>query len=829
MRKVLSWAGIAALVAVVGYVLATGLVTRSFTIAANTDGTINSAYPNGDKAAGESCAWNVSGLASLENIEVGTPTNRQVRQFLTCTTSAITTAATISIVTVSGDDPATEGMSISGDNLVHTGLQTGSGVIRLRAAHASITNADSGTIPWSYIPQAPVTPTDWEYDPATDGLDVGTGAGDWVGFQSVTLQADDATVISDGYLQLTCGASTFAGISSHWATPTFTAGVSYTITITVASGTNWTGAVAVLNSGTSVALPVTAGAHELTLVAGSGGNALVIHANGGCTTGQVLRITSITQTSVADVFDFQQSSYSGLETDSSIAYCAIRTLPSNNAATLNVAITTGGSLATNNNAQLSWIANEGGAKCGSIDPSADGLVVLTISSPSVGVLGTQTTTNVTINPVTSGLTYPRLGTLDLQITLTANAAQIAKYALRHVVVITGWPEVQSWRGVSNQSIAAQIKAASTIGTQVYIYVDPEGAHKPQYFVYQTHYAKITAQNWFLYTIGASGTPLDSYFDNSKHVVNITSVTAPDGSGLQAPQWFASHMASWLHNGGEGNTVAPDLNGPFYDNILHIIRVSGDWDRDLDTDFGGEDTSLPENVAYRQGLSASIDYYKTNNPTRTILGNDAECVARSNIQAEVPQYYRKLHGGLIEHAIALDATFSPDTFLPFSTLVARLQACEDNFLNPELGMVGSWAKSGTTFNSSSWLQQHRYGLAVTTVATNMTFYWSRGSFHEGNLDYYPEYGSLGEYGATNLGTASQARQTSPITSHCAYRRNFANGTVIVWPNGCTTAVTLGATYYALSGTGAAWLTPGQAVTSVTPPSGRNAIFLRATAP
>ena len=125
----------------------------SVTLVINPDGTHQSAYPNDSAPTGLLAFSGLRGgvqNAGSESILVGTPYSHEICQYLTGTEKA---TATLSIVGVTGDDPATEGWTLSASNcattsnLAHSALQTGSGTALVRAVGASSSD-DSSAFSW---------------------------------------------------------------------------------------------------------------------------------------------------------------------------------------------------------------------------------------------------------------------------------------------------------------------------------------------------------------------------------------------------------------------------------------------------------------------------------------------------------------------------------------------------------------------------------------------------------------------------------------------------------------------------------------------------------
>jgi hypothetical protein len=137
--------------------IAVGLNVR-FTLGANPDGAYSTQYTcvASDRS---DCApptiatlmCDDSAAPSLVNLTTGSAYSANVRQYFSGSAAA---TATLSVVTVSGDNATTEGWAISsagaGNNLTHPGDQTGAGVLRIRGTTGG-NSVDCGVRNWSFI------------------------------------------------------------------------------------------------------------------------------------------------------------------------------------------------------------------------------------------------------------------------------------------------------------------------------------------------------------------------------------------------------------------------------------------------------------------------------------------------------------------------------------------------------------------------------------------------------------------------------------------------------------------------------------------------------
>jgi len=134
--------------------LSCAAIVRTTTVA-NPDGSHDTAFPTGNKPQEDaSLACNNSAQPQPTNQVVGTAYSHNVRQYFSGTAAS---TATLALVTVSGDDAAANGWSISGNNLINAGTDSdlpGSGILRITGTVAGFTTQCSG-LNWVYSSSAP--------------------------------------------------------------------------------------------------------------------------------------------------------------------------------------------------------------------------------------------------------------------------------------------------------------------------------------------------------------------------------------------------------------------------------------------------------------------------------------------------------------------------------------------------------------------------------------------------------------------------------------------------------------------------------------------------
>ena len=417
-----------------------------------------------------------------------------------------------------------------------------------------------------------------------------------------------------------------------------------------------------------------------------------------------------------------------------------------------------------------------------------------------------------------GMYWIGQGDLGSFTTMYQSAQGIEDMRRRNVVVLNGWPELQGARGVSNAAIAASVKAASTIGTKVYVYFDTERVYKASYTsAFATRQAYIAARNWYVYAAGTSGTPIDSYFASNGYWINPTDFVTADASGRNAMEWMADYEPTWMWGGAEGNEATSLIDGTFWDNTLLRPRKDGDLNRDGSID---DNVSLTVGDWQRAGVASGVNRFKASYPSKQALGNLAEFpnVGGSGWPASfaaLTHYSGLFHGGVLEHICG--RSFSAETFMTTAQFVAAVQGSQDACLTPALTMFNA-CPDEPGFDAANY-QQMRHALAACLVVSDMAFAYCRNTEFQSDWDWYAEYDFA-------LGNSTEARQTA-AESGLIWRRDFENGIAIWWPRGVSGTINLGGTFYALQGNASGWLTPGQAVTSVTAPSARNGLILSRT--
>lgn len=402
---------------------------------------------------------------------------------------------------------------------------------------------------------------------------------------------------------------------------------------------------------------------------------------------------------------------------------------------------------------------------------------------------------------------------------------IAQMAKRQHVVIGGWQEIESQGRRPLEEIVRAVKAASQVGTKIYQYYLPEALEETWPVPYRNSLRnKLNAESWWLYESGTSGNKVPSFwavYQPEMRTINTSAHVRPDANGLIASEWIVKDTIDWAMDGQLNNTPAPSLDGLYQDNTNPLPGVVGDWDLDgqaEDWTYKYDDqppAPQAETAQYREGWARAARYFRQRKPDKLLLCNaTGQYITRkmAGYGYPVPQMDQEYHGGIYEFLTNL--TDGSQTAM---RLCEQYRDIEDSFRPPRILIYQHHALVPGTFNDH---RSAMYGFAHCRVAGNGYYNYTVYSGHSTHEWF--------DWMDFKLGRPLEPRITAPTHGEC-WMRNFENGIVIWWPRGVTQTVNLGGTFYVLRGDGARWLTPGAAVTSVTPPTGqdRNGLLLSRT--
>lgn len=389
-------------------------------------------------------------------------------------------------------------------------------------------------------------------------------------------------------------------------------------------------------------------------------------------------------------------------------------------------------------------------------------------------------------------TYPRLATYAIgspkDYYTDVYQKQLSKVQVAIVAVYPGWGSAQ---GTTLNETAKKIKALNP-NTRVVQYVLGESLNYPAEPAYKDFNAKIDQEKWWLYTSGTGTTKVLSDFGNSDYILNITPTARKDASGKTFAQWFGGWVASeWVKPN-------PDIDGIFTDNVFWSPRRDGDWNLDGKSD-SHNDASVQK--SFRTGYAQYVAAFNSAASGKLQIANAADWVLN---EADITEYSGKFQGGLIERMQTLDVS------LGWSGMMKGYRKVMAALTGPKLGIC-SYQGTMTDY------QGMRYGLA-SCLMDDGYFAYSDTSKRYYGVPWFDEFNA-------NLGAAVSAPATSAWQSG-VYRRDFANGIVLVNPKGNgQRTVTLEGEFVKLKGTQDATVNNGATVKQVTLKDRDGVILLR----
>jgi len=301
--------------------------------------------------------------------------------------------------------------------------------------------------------------------------------------------------------------------------------------------------------------------------------------------------------------------------------------------------------------------------------------------------------------------------------------------------------------------------------------------------------KLDRESWWLTNAGGRRQQHTSRYDAWD--VNSTSYTKPDASGDRYPQWLARRNFKTFFE-------YADFDFWFLDNSLVKSPVSrADWNRD------GEDDSAsqPEMArAYREGHVAYWNAIRALQPTTLLIGNAPDLSAA--------EYQGKLNGSLLE--AAMGRHWSVYEREGWKAMRRRYFDLFEHTTQPHLVGFNVWGKPDD-------YRQMRFGLASCLLHD--------GYFSFTNVDTgYAEIPWFEEFD-TDLG-----RPTTPpprkAWQNGVYRRDYAQGIVLVNPSDTSRTIEVGPGYRRLRGNQDPETNSGAPAHTVTLPPEDGLLLLRA---
>jgi hypothetical protein len=386
--------------------------------------------------------------------------------------------------------------------------------------------------------------------------------------------------------------------------------------------------------------------------------------------------------------------------------------------------------------------------------------------------------------------FPRLGAYLIGGDTTAlTPADVAPLDVLILGAYVGWKNTQ---GLDANEFAAEAKDLNP-NLKVFTYTNIQTETNPPSAMGERN-TEIASIPWWALTAWPHGSRVEN--DGSSHyAVNITTNTRLL-NGQTYPQWRAGQdHSSFL----EPN---PAVNGLYIDNFNYEPPVTADY-----AQSGSSQSPSTAGPMWRAGYVTYVKALRASSPAsqQLVLGNLATwlppSVTKGRTITEFVSPTPLLNGGEMEHTIG--QSFSVETFSGWKGMMAYYSYIMASVAAPKLVIFSQDAISKTDY------QGFRYGFASCLLGD--AYYYNNDAQNYNNFLTYDEYNF-------KLGTATTAALVFPGAAayqHGVYRRDFANGIVLVNPkgNGVQT-VTLETSYKHLSGTQDRTLNNGETVTSVT---------------
>jgi hypothetical protein len=388
-------------------------------------------------------------------------------------------------------------------------------------------------------------------------------------------------------------------------------------------------------------------------------------------------------------------------------------------------------------------------------------------------------------------TFPRLGLYPLggsqRYDLDPFRAIAAKH---HVVIVSHWPGWQLSRTLSMAAVMKDIQARSTIGTKTFIYVNDNERPDPQ-ATGDDVWTELTAQKWWLYATGTTGSPVRSSFGTGYGEANNTLLTPKDSSGKDWISWKIDYDYAFDVAGDARDDANPYVDGFFLDNVFTQPRVDGDWDRDGVKDLATD----PKTGGWaRDGAKAWYDRIRAKWPGSLQLGNIGDF---GDPKKTIGVLDSVIDGGVFEGAIG--ETWSLETWAGFAVMMDQYKRTYDATRAPSLLIFGfdNWTKG-------DW-KTARYAMGACWMGDG--YLYANTTYSPDDVLWFDEYD-------VDLGHPTQPFQTA-AWSHGVWRRDFDKGIVLVNPkgNGVQT-IDLAGTFHKIKGTQDATTNDGSTVTKVT---------------
>ncbi len=370
------------------------------------------------------------------------------------------------------------------------------------------------------------------------------------------------------------------------------------------------------------------------------------------------------------------------------------------------------------------------------------------------------------------------------------AAHVAVLDVMSLAAYVGWKNNQ---GQNANQLAAAAKAINP-NFRMFVYTDIMEDTNPPSILAQNN-SQIASVPWWALTAWPGGSQIST--GGGRYAVNITTDTKLM-NGQNYPQWRASKdFASFL----SGN---PSLDGLYVDNVNNQPSVTADF-----AQSGSSQSPSTDGPIWRQSYVTYFNAVRALSPAsqQLVIGNVATWLAGSTI-TEYVSPSPALNGGVMESIIG--QSYSVESFAGWSGMMAYYSHVMASVAAPHLVTFSQDAISTTDY------QGFRYGFASCLLDNGYYFNDDAGNYND--FLTYDEYSfNLGAptAGPNNPNNGTYSSGGIAAYQNGVYRRDFANGIVLVNPKGNgTQTVTLETSYKRLTGTQAPTINNGQTVTTVT---------------
>jgi hypothetical protein len=466
-----------------------------------------------------------------------------------------------------------------------------------------------------------------------------------------------------------------------------------------------------------------------------------------------------------------------------------------------------------------------------------------VSSASSSGSGSSGSGSSSGSAISAGNVFPQIGLQTFtgtQYYSPANDAKLAQYGL--IILGGNYPTWPLTEGRTRDQVVMSLKTQTHVGrnalTPLIFQYDDANEIDPLSPWFPEWSTAVNTNNWFLYTLGSSGTKALAAFSPTFAQVDMAHVVGTDRStGLYPYALFADllYQRYYLGTGSGGAAMASThLDGYFIDDLpqRNLAGSAADWERN------GTDPSQTDPAATALVTLGKADYpvqLQVLNPT-LIAGGNAEMGydMSPNNAGGLGMTFSNLTGklGLTMQQFVWDTAGGYSNALNFAGFNGAMTWYRTIEANTKTG--GYVLMTGGVLATD--YQLVRYSLALTLMRNGWAVYAISSDGFDivdpTDLSTYPVFdefwgGSLDTAGYLgNASNTTQGAEQSAPWSQGVWRRDFENGIVLVNPNtNGSQTVQLGGTFYHLSGSQVPSINNGAAVTSVTIPAGDGLILLR----